>query len=82
LCLSGEVEDEIHFVTSCKRYENKRQAFDNTILSLNKHFGNHSKKDKFIWLFSNENKDVLLNLATFVYEGYQLRGSVIKECQA
>ena len=82
LCLSGEVEDEIHFVTSCERYDNKRKAFYDTILSLNKHFGNLSKKDKFIWLFSNENKDVLLNLATFVYECYQLRGSVIKECQA
>ena len=27
MLMSGDVKDNIHFVTSCKRYESKRQAF-------------------------------------------------------
>jgi hypothetical protein len=77
LCLSGEVEDEIYFVISCYRHENNRHAFYDSIMRLNDNFEKLSEKNKLIGLFSNKNKDVLLHLATFVYECYQCRSSVL-----
>jgi len=59
----------------------KNKAFYDSIMSSNDNFVKLSevKNKKIIWLFSNEIKDVLLHLATFVYECYQLKTSVLKE---
>ena len=59
ICKQTEVGDELHYLLDCQALEMERKAafskitvFDQSIMSLN-------KIDAFIYLLSNENKQVL-----------------------
>lgn len=73
ICNSGEVEDEIHFITSCSSYNNLRNIFYQEICSLNNNFSSLSDKNKFIWLMSNENEGIVHLLAGFINDCYRVR---------
>lgn len=69
-----KIEDEIHFLTECSLFTDARTLFFNKISKINKHFNTHSNENKFIWLMSNEDPEVLKLLADFVYESFNKRG--------
>ena len=58
LCNTG-VEDEIHFLLTCSVLENIRKATLSVIYKLYPNTENLNDKDKFIWLMTTEDPDML-----------------------
>ena len=58
-----EVEDEIHFLLSCKPLESIRKPYINVITGNNQNISNYSLKDLFVWLLSN------VTYPQFLYQG-------------
>ena len=58
LCNTG-VEDEIHFLLTCSVLENIRKTTLSVIYKLYPNTENLNDKDKFIWLMTTENPDML-----------------------
>lgn len=77
LCNNGDVEDEIHFVTVCNKYDSLRNIFYNAINDKNLYFANMQHKDKFSWLMCNEDVTILKLFAEFVYDCYKLRMNIL-----
>ena len=69
----SEIEDELHFITSCPRYENERIPLYRTAIENSIHFENLSNESKFIFLFSNEDLSVTSQLGSFVYNSIKKR---------
>ena len=58
LCNTG-VEDEIHFLLTCSVLENIRKATLSVIYKLYPNTENLNDKDKFIWLMTTKDPDML-----------------------
>ena len=54
------IEDELHFLMICLSLDNCRAKYFNIIKRLYTNFENLSTKDKFIWLLSCEDKEIIL----------------------
>ena len=67
-CSSGEVEDEIHFLLSCAKYNEDRHQLFNTISQSCVNFPNLSLSEKFIWLLNCENTVILRDLGKFIHK--------------
>ena len=71
LCNTCNVlEDEKHFITSCRKFDSDR---DILFESLNKNCANFRDLEndaKFLFIMSNEDKDVLEALGTYVYNAF------------
>ena len=53
MCDTGEIEDEIHFVTACNKYGQIRQNIFEKIQNVCPNFGALSSEDKFLYLMSS-----------------------------
>ena len=53
------IEDEFHFFMICSPLDNCRAKYFNIIKRLYTNFENLSTKDKFIWLLSCEDKEII-----------------------
>ena len=65
-CDTGKVEDEFHFLLECPNYSQERHAFFNNIKTKIHLFTSMSDKEKFEWLFIQEDLSVLENFALFI----------------
>lgn len=72
-CNLAQVEDETHFISVCPLYKQERENLYKVAAKESKHFLNLSSENKFVWLMCNENKDVCLQLATYVYKCFSQR---------
>lgn len=54
------IEDEFHFLMICSPLDNCRAKYFNIIKRLYTNFENLSTEDKFIWLLSCEDKEIIL----------------------
>lgn len=72
MCDKQEIEDEIHFVTSCPKYTNERRALLGKIREY-ANIDHLSARDLFIWLLTNENRHVCKNVARFTHECFKIR---------
>ena len=63
-CNCEAVEDEEHLLIKCNKYSFARNTFFSNI--NNKFFPELSDRNKFIWLLSNEDRDICKNLANFI----------------
>ena len=63
-CNCEAVEDEEHLLIKCNKYSFARNIFFSNI--NNKFFPELSDRNKFIWLLSNEDRDICKNLANFI----------------
>ena len=70
VCKSDNVEDVIHFLTECLAFSIERNVFFNRISKICKNFTSMSNFQKFVWLFSNENANVLRVVAQSIYDCY------------
>ena len=79
-CDTGNVEDEFHFLFECSNYNIERRDFFTTINSKNILFASMTSKQKFEWLFIQENINVLEDFALFINNCFQKRSAqFIKE---
>ena len=74
-CDTGNVEDEFHFLFECSNYNIERRDFFTTINSKNILFASMTSKQKFEWLFIQENINVLEDFALFINNCFQKRSA-------
>jgi hypothetical protein len=68
-CNSKSVEDEIHFLMYCPKFENlRRELFSNV---LNYSAAILSAEDKFVWILSNEDPSCVRELAKCIHSWFQ-----------
>ena len=65
-CSSNEVEDEVHFLFNCTSLDNERSQIILKINAVCKNFTNLDSKNKLIWLMNNEDKDILVELCSYI----------------
>lgn len=73
LCDSNAVEDEIHFVTTCEMYKDIRSSMYADALALDPTFDSLDNIDKFVFLMSNLQKNVI----KFISAAYVIRRNAI-----
>ena len=74
---SLEVEDEIHFLTKCSKYES-RQHFFNNIVSIIPSFNSLQNESKFIYLMSQENNKITEYLVSQIYNMFEEREKLLQ----
>ena len=77
ICNLNSIEDEIHLLTICPKYETLREDLYNSMnnypqtCTLN-------KEDRAIWLLSNEDDVICNKMAKLIYNCFQLRYECLK----
>ena len=61
------IEDESHFILECSRYADIRKKF------INRYYWSRPNVLKFNELMTSSNPRIVKNLASFVFEGFQIR---------
>jgi hypothetical protein len=67
------IEDEIHFLIDCPKYNLLRQEFFMFISENNKIFAALSSENKFMWLLSSEDPVICQKLALFIHKYVEVR---------
>lgn len=65
LC-SESVENEFHFLMKCKSLSSVRDIYMENLCKNFKNFKNLSSENRFIWLLSSEDKDIIMNIYKLV----------------
>jgi hypothetical protein len=79
LCSFNLVEDEPHFSMCCHRFEAERNRFFDQIKYLNSNFETLTSVQKFVWLMSSEDCDVVNSFASFLYNIYNKRTDLLEK---
>ena len=61
------IEDEIHFITSCTKYDNERIPLFRMCNETSNHFETMTNEVKFIFILSNEDSNITSILGSFIY---------------
>lgn len=78
LCLAcGEVEDEVHFIINCSIFNATRNAFFDKVVLSYPGFRDLNDKDKYIFLMSTRNEQLLVWLGKFVHNLFLARGEYL-----
>ena len=62
------VEDECHFLTTCPLYKIERSRLYVVCTNTSKNFLTMTNTQKFIFILSNENSEVIRNLGSFIFK--------------
>ncbi len=62
----GLMENEEHFLIECPKYVEQRQELFTLAHRDSIHFTSLSNRNKFIWIMSNENEEILKCLGKFI----------------
>ena len=73
-----EIEDELHFIMKCPLYATERQALFTSVQNNCRSFNLLTNEEKFVFIMSNEDENVMANLAKFTYKAMQIRDTVVK----
>ena len=69
----SEIEDELHFIISCPKYENERTLLFRACTENSIHFETMSNELKFIFIMSNEDLNVSSKLGSFIFNSMKTR---------
>ena len=78
LC-KDDVEDESHFITKCPLYSNERVLLYDSLKYNSRFFEQLNDEQKFIFIMTNENKKVMVELARFVFNAMKVRERAIQD---
>jgi hypothetical protein len=74
-CDQNKVENEIHFLLECPKYQNLRNYFYKECSeNICKNYWQLSNENKYIWIMSNETPKTGQRLATYISKCFQHRG--------
>ena len=73
-CNLGQVEDELHFLLVCPKYQSARDIYINSKIS-NQQFPNLSLDNKFMWLMSNEDLSICKSVSSYLLHCFDLRST-------
>ena len=68
-----EIEDEQHFVTKCPLYSEERKHLYKSLRNNSKFFDSLNTDQKFIFIMTNEDKNVMRQLGKFVFNSMKIR---------
>ncbi len=68
-----------HFSMCCHRFEAERNRFFDQIKYLNSNFETLTSVQKFVWLMSSEDCDVVNSFASFLYNIYNKRTDLLEK---
>ena len=60
------IEDEIHFVTRCKTYNDLRTELYHLCIKLNPNFSYYTDHEKFVFIMANDN--LCVQASKFIHE--------------
>ena len=66
------IEDEFHFLMQCPRYSHIRSNFFSNVQKQCKNFSLLSSKLQFNWLLANSDNLVIIQLANFIYDCFEI----------
>jgi len=78
LCDMNCVEDEMHFLVECTCYSHERQLLYDNAQVASANFSLLTEENKFLWLMTNENRDVIYALATYINNCFTKRNFILK----
>ena len=67
-CHLKEVEDELHFLLVCPKYNNERLQLVESVSKINSNFSLMTPAEKLMWILNNESKEVLCLLGKFIFK--------------
>jgi hypothetical protein len=65
-CSSNVIEDELHFLFECSKYDEDQESMLFEITTVCSNFRNLNSQNKLIWLFNSENIELLKTLCKFI----------------
>ena len=68
------IEDEQHFLVSCKLYEGLRVDFYDNVTKITTDFYEIGDREKSVRLMNSRDKNVLAWLGEFLYKAQRVRG--------
>lgn len=72
-CDMKKVEDEHHFLLECTKFQSLREQMFETAETMNIHFRAYNNKEKFLWLNTSENIELLSELGKFLSAAFLMR---------
>ena len=67
------VDYEMHFITNCKINQVERDILDSNIMQVDQSFMNLHATDKFVYVFSSRNPQILTWLGKFIHKSLSAR---------
>ena len=67
-CSAGSVEDEQHFLIEFSKFNEYRNNLFQTVNCNNKNFSKLDNFQKFFWLLTNEDSDILHKMGLYLHE--------------
>ena len=74
-CDNNCCEDECHFLIDCPAFKDNRATLWQEVHKINSHFQDYSSKNKMIWLMTQENVELLKQIAKFIKLSMDVRVS-------
>ena len=65
-CTSNDIEDESHFLFKCSKFTIERNKLFQQIENICKNFASLDDRNKFIWLMTTENIEILSYLSDYI----------------
>ena len=72
-CTNRKCEDEFHFIMECDLYEDKRRELLNVIQTLYPSFKNLDNYNKFRFIMSSDNEEIIYKLGKFITINFKKR---------
>ena len=73
ICDLSLVEDEVHFLMVFSKFSNLRTSLFQDVDNINPNFSASMDADKFVWLMSQEDKQITLKFANFLKNATRIR---------
>ena len=70
-------EDEEHFLMACALYSKERKILENNCNKICMKYTELTNEEKFIYIMSNENDEIIKVLAKFVHDSLSMREKMI-----
>ena len=77
LCNSNQIEDESHFLFSCKHYHDTRKKYFDEINDKYRNFTDLDNISKIMFLFNNVDPFVCRTIAAYIYDSMLNRQSML-----
>ena len=77
---ASEIEDELHFLLKCPKYECLRSKLVDSIRSVSKcsiNLNNLNLSELFTDIMSSRDKDIIWSTAIYVWDAFRLRETVL-----
>ena len=73
-----DIEDEKHFLINCPLYSKERKTIEKVYINNCARYANFDPEQKFIFLITNKNIDIIKTIGKFIYDSLNFRNRLIE----